>query len=74
MAYERLKIAKVTNENNIVVQIPKSVRERWALKEGDAVEFLEDLDRPQHIVLRPRRVKHAGQVQEDVLNGETVNN
>lgn len=47
-----LKTIKITNNNNVLVQIPKAVIDLWNINNGDSLEmFLND---NKEIILKPR--------------------
>lgn len=51
-----IKVARVTNPKNVLVQIPGFVVNKWDLKEGDGVEVIVN---EESILLVPRKRQHV---------------
>ncbi len=51
---DKLKTIRVRNNNNVLIQIPKVVIEKWGLQNGDSVEMLLSPE-GDSITLKPRR-------------------
>lgn len=49
-----IKTVKVTNQRNVLVQLPGFIVNKWALVKGDSVE-VHISDDEQTIVIRPRK-------------------
>lgn len=49
----KIKRVKVTNRNNVVLQIPKWVVDEWGLNNNDYVDILLDVDK--RIIITPVR-------------------
>lgn len=48
-----IKTVRVTNPNNVLVQLPKHIVEKWGLKQGDSMEVLTD-DQENIVTIKPR--------------------
>ena len=49
----KVKSAKVTNSNNVIIQIPKFIVTAWELEDGDEIEMY--VLRDGNLVLMPKR-------------------
>lgn len=51
---DKLKTVKVKNHNNVLVQVPKVVVDKWGLQNGDSIEVILT-EGGDALILKPRR-------------------